>query len=123
MKIIEAIEKTDSIKHNSYMQSEKISWLSRLDEMVKRLVIDTHEGNKMTFTGYDEDTDLNTELLVSAPFDEICLRWLEAQIDYHNGEYGHYNNSISLFNNVFEQYKAEYTRNHMPISAGSRFLF
>lgn len=124
MKIIEAIEKTDSIKHNSYTQSEKISWLSRLDAMVKKFVIDTHEADDETiFDGYDENTDLNTELLVSAPFDEVYLRWLEAQIDYYNGEYSHYNNSISLFNNVFNQYKAEYTRNHMPISAGGRFLF
>ena len=124
MKILEAISQVDALKSNTYMQSDKVEWLSRLDAMVKKFVIDTHEADGETiFDGYDENTDLNTEMLVSAPFDEIYLRWLEAQIDYYNGEYSHYNNSISLFNNVFNQYKAAYTRSHMPISAGSRFLF
>ena len=44
MKIIEAINRIDSLKHNTYSNNEKLAWLSRLDSMVKRLIIDTHEG-------------------------------------------------------------------------------
>ena len=115
MTIIEAINNLDSLKHNTYSQSDKVAWLSRLDSMVKRLIIDTHEcGEDVTFTGYDDATDLETELLVPAPYDEMYLRWMEAQIDYSNGEYNKYNNAILMFNTAFEAYKNYYNRTHMP---------
>ena len=124
MKIIEAISRLDALKFNTYTQSDKVEWLSRLDNMVKKHIIDTHEGaEEVVFSGYDESTDLYTELLVPAPYDEMYLRWLEAQIDYHNGEYRKYNNAIIMFNTAYEAYQSFYTRNHMPLSRGRRFLF
>ena len=115
MKICDAINQIDSLKHNTYSQRDKISWLSRLDSMVKRLIIDTHEGGEdVVFNGYTDTTDLETELLVPAPFDEIYLRWLEAQIDYANGEYGKYNNSVLMYQTAYDGYANYYNRNHMP---------
>ena len=46
MKIIEAIDTIDAQKHNTYSYREKVAWLSRLDGMIKRLIIDTHEGGE-----------------------------------------------------------------------------
>ena len=124
MKIIEAITRLDALKFNTYTQSDKVEWLSRLDNMVKKHIIDTHEGAEgVTFTGYDDNTDPQTELLVPVPYDEMYLRWLEAQIDYHNGEYDKYNNAIIMFNTAYEAYQAFYTRNHLPLIRGRRFLF
>ena len=115
MKIIEAINRIDSLKHNTYSQNEKIAWLSRLDSMVKRLIIDTHECvENITFAGYDDKSDMQTEMLVPAPFDEMYLRWLEAQIDYANGEYKKYNNSILMYQTAYDAYANYYNRNHMP---------
>ena len=122
--MIEAITRLAALKFNTYTQSDKVEWLSRLDNMVKKHIIDTHEGwENVIFTGYDDSTDLQTELLVPAPHDEIYLRWMEAQIDYHNGEYDKYNNAIIMFNTAYEAYQAFYTRNHLPVSRGRRFLF
>ena len=124
MKINEAINRLDALKANTYNQPEKIEWLSRVDSMVKKQIIDTHEGGEtVSFTGYNEDTDLQTELLVPAPFDELYLRFMEAQIDYHNHEYDSYNNAIIMFNTAFEAYAAYYNQHHMPVSRGRRFLF
>lgn len=124
MKIIEAINRLDALKFNTYTQSDKVEWLSRLDSMVKKHIIDTHEGaDTVVFSGYDDSTDPKTELLVTAPHDEMYLRWLEAQIDYHNGEYDKYNNAIIMFNTAYEAYQAYYTRTHMPVNRGRRFLF
>ena len=123
MKIIEALNRIDSLKHNTYTQNEKVAWLSRLDSMVKRLIIDTHEdGEDITFTGYDDTTDLQTELLVPAPFDEMYLRWLEAQIDYTNGEYDKYNNSILMYQTAYDGYANYYNRNHMPKGKKMKFF-
>ena len=121
MKIIEAINRIDSLKHNTYTESDKVEWLSRLDTMVKKHIIDTHEGIDVTFTGYDDITDLQTELLVPAPYDEVYLRWMEAQIDYHNGEYDKYNNAMEMFNTAYEGYQNYYNRTHMP--KGKKFKF
>ena len=122
MKIIEAISGLDSLKHNTYTQSDKVAWMSRLDSMVKNHIIDTHEGaDEVTFTGYDDSTDLQTELLIPAPYDEVYLRWMEAQIDYTNGEYSKYNNSIDMFHTSFDSYANYYNRTHMP--KGKKFKY
>ena len=123
MKIIDAIKEIDSLKHNTYSQPIKLGWLSRLDYMVKKHIIDTHQGEEVNFTGYNDSTDLQTELLVPAPYDEVYLRWMEAQIDYHNGEYDKYNNAIIMFNAAFEAYQKHYISAHKPVQRGRRFLF
>ena len=124
MKINEAINRLDSLQRNTYTESDKIAWLSRLDSMVKLQIIDAHEGGKCKpFAGYTEDTPLDTVLLIPDPYDEVYLRWMEAQIDYHNGEYDKYNNAIIMFNASFEAYRDYYISTHKPVSHGRRFLF
>ena len=121
MKSIEAINRIDSLKHNTYTQNDKLEWLSRLDAMVKNHIIDTHEGDEVTFSGYDDSTDEQTELLIPAPYDEVYLRWMEAQIDYHNGEYDKYNNAIDMFYEAINGFRNYYNRTHMP--KGKKFKF
>lgn len=123
MTIREAITKIDSLKYNTYSDAEKISWLSQLDWDIKRNIMDQHEGSHFhSFWGYNSETDQETPLLVTAPFDQIYLRWLEAQIDYYNGETDSYNAAIIQYNNLYEAYGAYYKRNHLPLNHG-RFLF
>lgn len=124
MTIHDAINSIDELMHNTYTQENKVTWLSRVDTMVKKLVIDTHDGGEdVSFSGYNEDTDLETVLLIPEPYDEAYLRWMEAQIHYHNGEYDKYNNAVVMFNTAFDAYKSDYTRNHMPLQSEKRFLF
>ena len=123
MRIREAIDRIDSLKHNTYSNSDKIAWLSRLDSMVKKQIIDSHEGaDQVSFSAYDDSTDIGTELLVPEPFDEMYMRWLEAQIDYANGEYGKYNNSILMFNTSYEDYVNYYNRTHMPLGKRVKYF-
>lgn len=123
MTIMEALYRIDEIKPNSYSQSEKIKWLSSLDGVVKSEIIDTHEGGEdVVFTGYNENSDLSTILLVPAPYDDIYLRWLEMQIDYANGEYGKYNNSMTVYNTAYSAYANHYNRTHMPIGKNFKFF-
>lgn len=116
MTLMGAINHLDAIKPNSYKQTEKIKWLSTLDGIVKAEIIDTHEGGEgVTFEGYTESS-LLTELLVPHPYDDVYIKWLEAQIDYANGEYGKYNNSITMYNAAYSAYEKYYNRTHKPIS-------
>lgn len=122
MTIIEAINRIDELKPNSYTYLDKIGWLSNLDGAIKKNIIDTHEdGEDITFTGYNDDTPDDTELLVKAPYDEIYLYWLESRIDYHNGEYGRYNNTVTTYNAAYSAFERFYNRAHMP--KGNKFNF
>lgn len=117
MTLMEAISHVDSIKPNRYTQVEKIKWLSILDGIVKTEIIDTHEGAEaVTFNGYDDIAHLTTTLLIPAPYDDVYYRWLEARIDYANGEYGKFNNSITMYNAAYTAFEKYYNRTHKPIA-------
>ena len=115
MTILDVIHRIDVLKPNAYSQSEKIRWLSELDGMIKKEIIDTHEGGEqIAFNGYGEDTDLTTPLLIEHPYDRIYLPWLQAQIDYFNGENGKYQNSMAMFNEAYASYERYYNRIKLP---------
>lgn len=122
MTIMEALHRVDTLKPNGYSNPEKIKWLSILDGIVKTEVIDRHEGGEaVTFDEYEDDAALTTVLLVPAPYDEIYIHWLEARIDYTNGEYDKYENSMEMYNTAYTAYANHYNRTHMPI--GKKFKF
>lgn len=123
MTIIEAINKIDTLKPNNYTHSDKIKWLSNLDGLIKKEIIDTHKGGSdIEFNGYNDDTLLETELLVPSPYDDIYVKWLESQIDYANAEYGKYNNSSTAYNTAYSSFERYYNRTHLPIGHKIKFF-
>lgn len=123
MTIIEAINRIDSLKPNNYTQEDKIAWLSNLDGIIKIEIIDTHEGSEdVSFNGYTTDTALDTVLLVPFPYDDIYLKWLEAQIDYTNGETARYENSMTAYNAAYDTFQKYYNRTRMPKGKSIKFF-
>lgn len=122
MTIIEVITEVDALHPNGYDRNNKIAWLSNLDGRIKKEIIDIHEGgDDVPFKGYTPN-DINTELIVSRPYDEMYRYWLEAQMDYANGEYTKYNNSMSMFNSVYSAYERHYHKTHMPKGKSIKFF-
>lgn len=123
MTIMEAIYRVDAQKPNVCSQDEKIRWLSVLDGIVKNEIIDTHEGGEgVSFKGYSALSDLNTELLIPAPYDEVYIHWIEMHIDYANAEYGKYNNSMAMYTNAYSTFERYYNRTHMPLGKKLKFF-
>lgn len=119
MTIIEAINRIDGLKPNIYSQSEKVRWLSQLDGFVKNDIIDTHEGSDaITFSGYDDETSIDTVLLITSPYEDVYIHYLEMKIDYSNGETIKYNNSAMMYNNAYSAFEKWYNRTHMPKQNG-----
>ena len=117
MKLGEVIEKVDRKLKNSIPRGEKIRWLSQLEWRVKHQIIDTHQGaEKTAFSGYDENTETDTELLVPAPYDEMYLYYLEAKIEYQNQQEDRYNNAMDLFDEKWAAFAGWYNRTHLPIA-------
>ena len=101
------IEIVDRLKPNSYSEEDKLRWINELDGMVQRLVIQQDDIVEYVFPD-----DMAKELLIPAPFDDVYALFLEAKIDYHNREYGNYNNSAMMFEAQFSEYKKDYIRKH-----------
>lgn len=122
--IRETIEKVDALKVNKVPSADKIKWLSQCDSAIFNNIIKTHdsgEGTPDTFVGYDESTDLDTELLAPAPHDEMYRHYLEMQIDLVNMELAKYNNASALYNAAYQGYAAWYNRNNRPKSTVTHF--
>jgi len=123
MTIIEAINRIDTLKPNTYTQETKIYWLSNLDGIIFEKIIKTHEGAEaIKFEGYTPETPIDTELIISAPYDDIYIKWLEAQIDYANREYDKYNNSIVAYNDAYAEFERHYNRTNMPIGKNCKYF-
>ncbi len=123
MTLAEAIAQVDDLRPNTIPQLTKVLWLSTLDGLVKRNVLDTHLGKTAAFPGYGSETPPDTVLLVGPPYDTLYRRWLEAQIDLTNGEYDRYNASIRVFSDEYRHFENDYHRNHTPRRRGRRFLY
>ena len=116
MQIIEAIQKTDELRFNSFSEEEKISWLNQLDWLIYRNIMEEHEDCP-EFEGYRE-AELDQELLVPEPFCAMYIYWLQAQMDLVTGETDRYNANILTFNHEYEGYEAWYKKHHMPLAHG-----
>ena len=115
MTVSQAIDRTDRLKPNSYAYADKLVWLSQLDGTVKKEIIDTHEGGaEAPFVPYTEDTDPERVLLADAPYDEMYIHYLSAQIDYANGEFERFNNANRLFEAATSAFRNAYNSAHPP---------
>ena len=102
-----AIETVDRLKPNIYTEEDKLRWINELDGMVQRLVFQNDEVEQ-----YSYPEDMDRELLIPAPFDDVYSLYLESKVDYYNREYGTYNNSAIVFESRFSEYKKDYIRKH-----------
>ena len=122
MKLGDAISRLDELKPNGFSRGQKIYWLSALDAAVKAEIIDSHEGGgERNFSPYDERSADDTPLLVEPPYDEVYLRYLEAQIDYANGEYDRFNNSNTMYAAAYTAFARAYNRQHMPLTGKRKY--
>ena len=125
MTITEALNEVNSLKPNMYDDEFKIRYLSRLDSRIYKDIILTHERNEdepeIAFEPYVVE-DRERELIVGEPYDEIYVRWLEAQIDYSNREYEAFNNSNAVFESIYTAFQNYYNRTHMPKGARNTYF-
>ncbi len=121
MTVIEAITLVDRLRPNRFTAAEKYRWLSDIDGLICRELIETHGDSplKGPFEGYTEGLDDNAVLIAPFPYDALYRWYLESQIDLCNGEITRYNNSRNLFNHAYLTYTDWYNRTHMPVQAGN----
>lgn len=107
------IEQVDRNKPNAYSEEDKFAWISDVDGMVRKLVL---QDGKSEQYKYPEDGD--KELLIPAPYDSAYQFYVEAMIDHHNREYQFYNNSVQMFSARFDEFRKAYIRENRPKAVG-----
>lgn len=117
MTVAEAVARADWLCCNTFCLEDKLSWLTKLEWMLKTNVLDTHEGG----IPFPHGNALSGQeaLLAPAPFDELYPRWLEAQIHLYNGETDRFNAAIVLFNAEYAAFESWYNRTYPPRSRGN----
>lgn len=108
MTLKQVIEEVDRQKPNAFTNDEKTQFVANCEIQVAEEIfgVDAPE--------YDWTGDQNTELLLKAPFEDVYILYVMAQIDFRNGDYGRYNNELSQFDQRFTDAQAWNLRRHKP---------
>lgn len=114
MKISELIALIDAIKPNAYPADLKVAWLNEVEGMVWT---DIMLLSPLEFKAYAYNADTgegDCELLVTLPHSKLYNVYLAAMIDFYNGEYDRYQNTITLFNAYFSEFSRWYAMHYRP---------
>lgn len=144
MTVQDAIRTTRTLKPNQYSDEDMTRWLSDLDGQVYRDVIVTHDHRRhrerriyptvyiwphhhkkphhkwpkkpepQGVLPYFLPKDADRVLLITHPYEDVYIKYLSAQVDYHNGEFDRYNNAMMMFNTIYQAYVNWYNRAHVP---------
>lgn len=123
MTINQAIAKVDRLRPNDVDNLVKIGWLESVDKYVHNNVIAVREGgDKAVEPEYVNRNggDLpagsgTTDPLVPAPWDELYVFYMEAQIYYEQREIKKYSSSMVLYNKTMGEFEAHYFRSHRQL--------
>lgn len=112
MQIQEAIAKLDRLRPNMVQTDVKVGWLSSIDSYVFSEIMAAREGAPITsFSPYTSE-DMTGELLVQAPYDELYIYRMEAELYYEQREIKKYASSMTLYNQAMQDFCKKYAREH-----------
>lgn len=100
--------------------------VDRVERMAVNEIFMTHEEppkGAAEYSGYDETTDIDTELLIKAPYDGIYLLYLRMQEDLTAGDVSRYNNSAAVFYDAYCDFACCYNRKKAPVARVTQVSF
>ena len=104
MRIDKLLKIVQTLKPTPFGNDILLMWVNEVEGMVQTEVLlrSTADLTPYELDGQGEPTA--AELVVPYPFDRLYLQYLLAQIDYANGEYAKYQNSMQMFNACYTDY-------------------
>ena len=98
------IERVEQEKQDGFDSAVKARWLAELDG---KIALDCFAMSPVEARAvrYSWPKDEKKELLIRFPNEEIYALYLEAMIDFHNGEPDRYQNTMERFNQAFLSFK------------------
>lgn len=110
----EALNQADSLVPNAYSQEQKTAWISELEG---RIGLNVQLLPREALHRYTYPEDLEKELLLEFPHDDLYLAYLRAMIDLNNGEMDRYAVSAQVYNAKYGDYLRWYARTYEPAQA------
>lgn len=101
----------DDIKPNAFSDEAKTVWVNECEGLVQTEVMLLAVEDVIAYT-YDQNQE--TTLLVKPPHDKLYWAYLISMIDFANGEYNKYQNSMEMFNTYMGEYMRWYARTYRP---------
>lgn len=109
MTVAQALAEIDALKPNAYTDAQKRRWLSELEGIAVGEIF----GRSEAFVPFGEG-DGARELAIAEPYCDLYLKYLEAQMDFHNGDFVRCNNALGMFNALYAAFAASYRRGTLP---------
>ena len=105
------LELIDNIKPNAFSDEVKTAWVNEVEGLVQTEVFLLAVED---VAQYQWPADSGATLLAKPPHDKIYWVYLSAMVDFGNGEYDKYQNTMQMFNQFFGEYMRWYARTYNP---------
>lgn len=112
MTLKDLIKHVDDIKPNAFSPEVKTAWVNEIEGMVQTKVLLISDVE--TVFSYDWKTDKNVTLAVDPPHDKLYAPYLMAKIDFANGEFDRYQNSMQMFNQFWNEFMCWFGDTYRP---------
>ena len=116
MSLAELIAYVDKLRPNAYDKDVMTGWVNEIENKVYQEVVGRAMGAEEFYGPYIYDRDAEKNLLVNDAHKDVYVTYLCAQMDYANMEIDRYNVDVTMHQAAWQDYAAEYRRNHRPKS-------
>ncbi len=113
-RIEQILEQVDESKPNDISEKQKLRWIAELDGKIALDVMLMAPQEAQQFH-YHYPEGMGYEPLVSFPHDGIYAAWLAAKIDFANGEFERYENSMAMYNAEYSNFVSWFLNNYDPV--------
>lgn len=116
MTLAELIAYVDQIRPNAFDKDVETGWVTEIEHKVYDQVVSRAVDAGDFYGPYTYDKDAERTLLVDDAHKGVYVYYLLAQMDYTNMEIDRYNADVSMYQAAWDDFAAEYRRNHLPKS-------
>ncbi len=95
---------------NAFDESVVMKWIERAENIVRMHILKTVPVDLSQFP--------DTELSAPEPYASLYVLYAQAQAAFALGEYTDYNNIITAYTSVYEDFAGYYIRNNRPSESG-----
>lgn len=119
MKVAGMIEQYNMERPNSVEDSVKRDFLRKCEANIIENVILLYEPaigerTEEEWQEYLDEFGYDTDMILSEPFDDLYIHYLDQRIALNNNDTKRYNIATRLFDNMFLAFKQKYNREHFP---------
>lgn len=114
MTLAELIAYVDQIRPNAYDKDVETGWINEIEHKVYEQVVSRAVGAGDFYGPYNYEMDAERTLIVEDAHKDVYVTYLLAQMDFANMELDRYNADVSMHQAAWDDYAAEYRRNHLP---------